>query len=67
MVKYICDKCRKIVCDKNHLIEVTLQAVCPAEEVQVDFCPNCYADYAKQHAEAKIAVDMKFLKEMKRV
>lgn len=66
MIKYFCDRCGKMVCSSHHLISTTLQAVCPAEEVQVDFCPDCYDSYAKQHAEAKIAVDMKFLKEMKR-
>lgn len=67
MIKYICDRCGRMVCNSSHLIHQTLQAVCPAEEVQVDFCPDCYDSYAKQHVEAKISVDMKFLKEMKRV
>lgn len=67
MIKYLCDRCGKEVLSSNRLINKTLQAICPAEEIQVDFCPDCYNVYKAEQAEAIISVDMKFLKEMKRV
>ena len=67
MIKYICDRCKRNIPSKSLCIQHTLQSVAPAEDIQVDFCSDCYDLYIREQVDSKIAIDMKFLKEMEKV
>lgn len=68
MVKYICDLCGKEIDNRlETLTGRTLKSVAPVEYHKVDFCEKCLQKFDEEQEKAPISVQMKFLKEMKKI